>query len=121
MIITPLQPDFIQCDDNSESLLNILSLPLIGLSPHTHPGQPVDQEEAILTFLHHIHSYDWITATGLPYAAVEADLQAFLEGFEVKAVQMPLAPANTKRAGETKGEQWVVDECVCSGRLVMPT
>jgi hypothetical protein len=34
---------------------------------------------------------------------VEGDLRSFLEGYDVKAVQMPLAPENTKRAGETKG------------------
>lgn len=30
-------------------------------------------------------------------------MREFLTGFEVKQVQMPLAPENTKRAGETKG------------------
>lgn len=45
----------------------------------------------------------WVLLEGLPYAAVESDVRTFLHGFDVQSLLLPMAPENTKRAGETKG------------------
>jgi hypothetical protein len=45
----------------------------------------------------------WIFVEGLPFSAGEPELRSFFEGFEFQALHLPVAPANSPKAGSGKG------------------